>query len=237
MDKKNILILGASSGVGESLVKLLSPAEFNIYTASRRDISEPNTVTHYKVDISNYSDIEAVFKKLHSQNIKLNYLINCVGVGFYAPLTEDYSQYWQKILGTNVLGLSNILSLSLQYRIPTDHFVHLGSLAAYRISQTPGNLIYSASKTAALPLLSGYRKEIKASLKDIKVSFISPGFIEGTDFGKNFFVSSPENKTDLYSKFQGLKPMDIAENILYVLKSPPHVEISEMSIRPKDQPD
>nr|WP_315423527.1 SDR family NAD(P)-dependent oxidoreductase [uncultured Pedobacter sp.] len=237
MKKKTFLIIGASSGVGKKVLEILSVNNHSIFTISRKDISSCSADhTHFRLNITKYKSLFKIIEKINNQN-KIDVIINCVGVGFYAPMEGDFSKYWKIILETNILGFVNLLSSLKILKTPTQHLIHIGSLAAYRPSKTPGNLIYSCSKTAVLPLISEFRHLLRMEKKATKVTLITPGFIEGTNFDLDYFTSSPDKKIDLYSDFKGLDPVDIANMIMYVISLPEHVEINEIITRPTLQID
>lgn len=234
MSRSNVLVIGATSGVGKSVLQRLLEEDYYIFTLSRRELlTQSENHCHFQCDITDYSSLRGVFDKIS----RLDFIINCVGVGFYSPVEENFSIYWKQIIETNVLGLINLISCCHQFEFPIRHFVHVGSLAAYRASRTVGNAVYSSTKTAALPILAEFRRSLKTQKRKTKLTLISPGFIEGTEFGEHYFSSSPSRSIDIYSEFKGLCPNDVAESIMYSLNSPENVEIREIVLCSTEQPD
>jgi short-subunit dehydrogenase len=72
------------------------------------------------------------------------YRLNCVGVGFFAPLAEPDSRAWKEICDTTLLGLMHMLMLLRNELEQCGTFVHVGSLAALRPSRIAGNGLYGA---------------------------------------------------------------------------------------------
>jgi NADP-dependent 3-hydroxy acid dehydrogenase YdfG len=94
--------------------------------------------------------------------------------------------------------------------------------------------MYSATKFAVRSLTEGLRQELRQAGLDIRVSSISPGFVE-TEFAARYHQS--EEKADaLYSQFPVLQPDDIANAVIYMLNQPEHVQIHDMLVRPTQQP-
>ena len=96
--KKNVLIIGGSSGIGRALVDLLVP-EHNIYVASRSNESLANAeVTHISYDVMN--DV------LDLSNLpeQLNGFVYCPGSINLRPFRGLKPQTFQEDFNLNVLG-------------------------------------------------------------------------------------------------------------------------------------
>ena len=113
-----------------------------------------------------------------------------------------------------------------------NHFVQIGSLAAYRPSPTPGNALYAASKAAALPLLEHYRACVTERGLTTRVTLVSPVFIRDMGFGSRFFESRPEASVDLFANVPALTPTAVAEAVVRVLESDPAIQIRDLVIEP-----
>ena len=157
----------------------------------------------------------------------LDWVVSCVGVGYYAPLTADYSPAWKEILRVNVLALANLLTALDRTQPDLAALVVVSSLAAYQPSTTPGNTMYSAAKTAARTLLEQYRSEVRRAGRRLRVCSISPGYVRDTDFGAHYFDYEPNQAVDLYADEPSMRPDDVAGMIEYSLLTPDGVELSE----------
>jgi len=230
------IIFGASSGVGSSTLQLLAPKVSKIFALNRRSLQFVNfeNIEYFPCDIREYVNIEEVMKNI-SQNCKVDFIINCVGVGYYAPLINNYSNNWEDILKTNIIGTTNIMSNILKYFSSINYFINIGSLASYRRSKTIGNFMYSSSKAAILQLMEEFRIELKKMNKFAKVVNLSPGFIGDTEFSKNFFNSNLDKTKDLFSDFTPLLPKNVASVIEMVLNLPDEIEINEVIFKSVEQ--
>lgn len=238
------MVIGASSGVGYALVELLSQQKINILALSRRGTSYSGaakaSIVNKSVDITDYPELVDVMSNVANSDLfpgGMDVIVSCVGVGFYAPLDGEFSTYWQKIFNTNAVGLMNIVSTILRFSMQSSQFINIGSIAAYRPSKTVGNIAYSASKAACVPIMEEFRRLLRADGNLMRVTNISPGYIADTDFSKQYFSSSPENKIDLYSAFKPLQPGDVAASVLNVMDMAPDWDVNEMLLRPVEQPD
>jgi NADP-dependent 3-hydroxy acid dehydrogenase YdfG len=120
---------------------------------------------------------------------------------------------------------------------PLRHLVQIGSLAGTRPSKTPGNDVYAATKAAGALTLSRYREHVRRAGERTKISLITPGYVGGTDFTHNFYRGNADDRQLDLDEFLPLSPEDVAVAVEYVLCQPTHVELSELVIRPVDQPD
>ncbi|MPN64389.1 putative oxidoreductase [bioreactor metagenome] len=70
--------------------------------------------------------------------------------------------------------------------------------------------------------------------KNIKVSQVCPGAVE-TEFSRVRFKGDEKRAAAVYDGFQPLNAGDIADMILYIVKAPAHVNISDVVILPAAQ--
>lgn len=233
------VIVGANGGVGYATFEELCGSAKMLYAVTRGKEfrgTVSSKVRHLQADIRNHKEVEQLFSTILAEN-RVDFIVNCVGVGYFAPLGENYQRYWEEIFQTNVIGLMNLLSVVSSQARDLKHFLHVSSLAAHRPSQTLGNIAYTSAKVACIPIINHFRAELREQNNFMKVSSISPGYISGTGFGDRFFDSAPHKKSDLYARFKGLAPCDVAQLIAFMLKAKAHVEISEIIVRPVEQPD
>jgi NADP-dependent 3-hydroxy acid dehydrogenase YdfG len=238
MPERRGVVIGASSGIGAAVTSGLAGEGHRIVACARRfdHIGVGELVTGRALDVRDYAAVSETLLAAAASG-PLSYVVNCAGVGFYAPLGADHGQEWRDILETNVVGLMNVCSVLLEHDLGVEQLVFVGSLAAHRVSATPGNVLYSASKKAAMLVLEDFRATLRAGGSDLRVTAISPGFVGGTDFGKRYFERLPEEAEDLYAAGANLRAADVAEIILWLLSTPPHVEVSDIIVRPTMQRD
>lgn len=233
------VILGATSGVGKALVGQRLDAGDEVVAVGRRGASraaegQAGEVDWVSADVRDFDELAETLR----QAAPFDYLVNCVGVGFYAPLGSDNTAAWQQILDTNLRGLLNLVSIIGRDYPELADLVHISSLAAHRVSETPGNLAYSVSKAGARTIVQELRRHLRAEGRSTRVSMISPGFIEGTGFGANYFTfrDSGEDDPGLYDAHVNLGPSEVASTVGYVLGLPRHVEVLDLLIAPTGQP-
>lgn len=228
------LVFGASAGIGQATARRLA-GRFRVVGASRRGRCDVAGVLPVVCDLRRYDQVAAAFA---AAGPDVACVVNCVGVGFYAPLEGDYTAEWREMLEANVLGLLNVISNLLRSAPACRHFVQVGSLAAYRPSRTPGNLVYGASKAAALPIMAELRRSLRAAGNPMKVTLVSPGFVGGTDFSTGFFRAAPDQARDILATgFPSLTADQVAAAIDDTLQADTNIDVGEVVLRPVGQPD
>jgi NADP-dependent 3-hydroxy acid dehydrogenase YdfG len=111
------------------------------------------------------------------------------------------------------------------------HVVHIGSMAGHRVPGGSG--VYAASKYAVRALTEALRQELRADKSRIRVSCISPGFVE-TGFHAQY-AKSEQRAREVYGRFKVLSASDVADSVAHVLAAPPHVQVHDILVRPRDQ--
>ena len=120
----------------------------------------------------------------------------------------------------------------MQARGVAGHVIHVSSMAAHRVPRGSG--VYSATKYAVRSLTEGLRQELRAAKSPIRVTAVSPGYVE-TEFAAAYHKSE-ETAAKTYSRFPVLQSEDIAEAVVYVLSQPAHVQVHDVLMRPTQQP-
>ena len=107
------------------------------------------------------------------------------------------------------------------------HVVHVASMAAHRVP--PGSGVYAASKFAVRALTEALRQELRARQSPIRVTQVSPGYVE-TEFAQVF-----SGDDSVYRRLKALEPGDVARAVLWAVSQPAHVEVHDVLVRPTAQ--
>jgi NADP+-dependent farnesol dehydrogenase len=238
VNRDTAVVFGGSKGIGRAIAKVLEELGKKVYVAARHRPTEglDGSTSFLAVDIRDYRQVADVLSHAASAG-RLSSVVNSAGVGFFSPLGHDYTAAWKLILETNVLGVANICSTLLDKQLIVDDLIHISSLAAHRVSRTPGNAMYSASKSASEMLVQHFRSLARAREWRTRVTMVTPGFVERTGFADHFFDYSKADVQPLYVPGQNLSPQHIADVVRYVVSRPPEMDIGDVVIRPPSQLD
>lgn len=113
------------------------------------------------------------------------------------------------------------------------HIVNVGSVAGRR--PFPGGSVYAATKFAVRALSWGLHLELGAS-HGIRVTDIQPGMVDTELTDHIADESLREGFKSAWKDRRALKPEDIARSVLFAVASPEHMSVSEILVRPTDQP-
>jgi 17beta-estradiol 17-dehydrogenase / 3beta-hydroxysteroid 3-dehydrogenase len=243
---KVALVTGASAGIGRAVAQALLARGLSVVgCARRRDRLEAigrggdgERFLALSVDLRDEAAILQMFETLRDRFGGVDVLVNNAGLGHHAPLVSGSTEHFREMLDVNVLALCICTREALRdmrARGDDGHVIHVSSMAAYRVPQGGGSAVYAATKHAVRALTEGLRAELRALGSRIRVSAISPGFVE-TEFA-GLYHKRPEAAVETYGRYKVLEPTDIARAVEYVLLCPPHVQVHDVLMRPVDQPD
>ena len=235
------IVTGASAGIGPAVARQLWQLGMHVCLLARRqerldalaaELGERATV--YGCDIRDEARLLEVFADVRQRHGGVDVLVNNAGLGHAAPLMSGETEQWREMLEVNVLALCVATREAVKdmTRSGGGHVIHLSSMAAHRVPAGSG--VYSATKYAVRALTEGLRQELRAAGSPIRVTSISPGFVE-TEFAAHFHKSEDAAR-EAYGRFPVLQPDDIASAVRYVLEAPEHMAVHDMLIRPTQQP-
>nr|CAD7574146.1 unnamed protein product [Timema californicum] len=213
------LVTGASVGIGAAIVReLVKNGLIVVGLARRAELVEelsaelkdsPGKLHALKGDLTKEEDILAAFDWIKKNLGRIDVLVNNAGVLYLSMLTGGETSQWKQIFDLNVIGLSissrEAFKLMKEKGVDDGHIIHINSVAGHSLVNFPGLAPYSASKHAS----------------------ISPGGVD-TDMVKSVTGQGPLPE----GEFPLLQAEDIANAVTYVLGTPPHVQVHEITIRP-----
>lgn len=235
---KNILITGATTGIGRATALLLSRLGAHVIVAGLdnqhmkdllSDLKEVAEGDVYEVlsDLSTEKGIQALFKAVDKHFDKLDVLINNAALPF-GNVEEGSYQEWQRVINTNVLAYvaGSAEAVKRMSAVKSGHIVNIGSMSA-DVREESGT-VYVSTKSAIQGFSESLRKEVNKL--GIKVSLIEPGAVD-TDM-QPFSTAVKKQKV---KKMEMLAADDIAFSILYCLCQPLRSAVVELKIRPQLQ--
>lgn len=190
---KNILIIGASFGIGAELATQLVKEEANLALIARSQekldeiIKEIDGKNHISLpcDVTDISELEKSAKELSDKFFQIDLIIFCVGV--YEPMNlENFDlKKTKNILNVNLGSFLNVIHAFLPQikDRKIKHFAVVSSVAGY--FGMPNSLAYGASKAGLSNLTESLFYELKKY--NIKTQLINPGFVKTRLTDKNEF--------------------------------------------------
>jgi len=192
---KNVVITGASSGIGKMLALQLAKEGCSLALLARRideleiigrEASQQNVLVKvYQCDVSNKDEVEKVFSQIKKSFGTMDLLVLNAGVGFRTDMRKDESAKAVQTFAINVLGMVYCISQALPDFIQAKKGMIVGVSSLAESRGFPRSGFYCASKAAASIYLESLRVELKRY--NIKVLTVKPGFVKTPMTDKNEF--------------------------------------------------
>ena len=186
--RKNILITGASSGLGKGMAKEFAKQGCNLALCARRfelleqlkselEQINPNITISIKVlDVNDHDQVFSVFNAFKEELNGLDRVIINAGMGKGASIGTGYFNANKQTAQTNfVAALAQAEAAMEIFRAQNHgHLVTISSISAVRGFRR-AMTVYAATKAAITSLSEGIRIDVMHT--PIKVSCVHPGFI------------------------------------------------------------
>jgi short-subunit dehydrogenase len=217
---KKAIIIGATSGIGKGLAKILADNNYKVGITGRRTellkevkSQNPNAYFIRTFDITDTKIIVENLNALTTELGGLDLLIISSGTG---DLNEKLDfEIEKRTIETNVTGFTCIANWTYNYfeNQKSGHLVAISSVGGLRGSRIAP--AYNATKAYQINYLEGLRQKAKKLNEPIFVTDVRPGFVD-TDMAKGegqFWVATVDKATQQI--FDAIKQK---KKIVYVTK-------------------
>ena len=174
MSSRQLLVTGASSGIGLAVVERLAAANHHVVAVSRRPCPvERPQVSWTACDLTSAPAIDSLQKSLKST--PLDGIVLCHGMGDFGAIEQFSTTRIEKLVQTNLVSVLNLL----RWMVPklkthgNGNIVLIGSEAGLKGARQGS--VYCATKFAIRGLAQALREECGAS--SVRVSLINPGMV------------------------------------------------------------
>jgi len=226
---KTALVTGASSGIGKAIAIALQESGMEVTGLCRSVEDLPEGVTPLACDLRDATQIQEAFLSLDHLDI----LVNSAGLAYLSRLTDGDPALWEEMWQVNVHALSLCCQLALPlFPENSGQILNLSSMSGHRVPPTGG--FYAATKFAVRAVSEALRAELKTAGSSVRVSTLSPGFVD-TPLLDKYFAGREDQLKETRENIKMLTPESIAASALHVLTSPPDVEINDIMMRSADQ--
>lgn len=184
LEKKVVLITGASSGIGYDAAQMLAQQGHRVYAAARRlELMEPLKdlgVQVIPLDVTDEMSIKQCVETVIQAEGRIDVLVNNAGYGFFGAIENVPMEEARRQLEVNVFGLAQLTQLVLPWmrKQGSGRIVNTSSIAGKMVIYMGG--WYNVTKYAVEAFSDALRMEIKSF--GIDVVMIEPGAIK-TNWG------------------------------------------------------
>ncbi|XP_039741824.1 dehydrogenase/reductase SDR family member 11 isoform X3 [Pteropus medius] len=213
------LVTGASGGIGAAVARALVQQGLKVVGCARtvgnieelaaecKSAGYPGTLIPFRCDLSNEEDILSMFSAIRCQHGGVDICINNAGLARPDTLLSGSTSGWKDMFNVNVLALS--ICTREAYQSMKERKVDDGHII--NINSMSGH------RVAPLSVAHFY------SATKYAVTALTEG------------LRQELREAQTHIRATCLKPEDVAEAVIYVISTPPHVQIGDIQMRPTEQ--
>lgn len=214
---KNVVVTGASYGIGEAVARAFLAEGANVFTIARNEerlrdsvaglekhAMPGRTVKGYPGDVGDWTRISGVIDSIASENGAIHVVVNNAGI--YIPdyfETQDV-EVFERTDRTNYLGSVFTTKAALPYLLKNQNSAVVFVSSAAGIKGIFGYSSYSPTKAAVLSLAEAVRQELR--YKGLQVTVLCPPDVDTPGHTQELTTRPPE--CDALAESAGLMTPD-----------------------------
>ncbi len=187
LKNKVAIITGGAQGIGKSIATKLAIeganlvlVDVNLEVASQtaKELENQHLISTlvFKVDVSNYKEVEEFINVTIEKFGKIDILVNNAGITKDNLILRMSEEDWDKVLNINLKGSFNCIKAVSRFMMKqrSGRIINIASVVG--LMGNAGQANYSASKGGLIALTKTVAKEL--SSRGILVNAVAPGFIK-----------------------------------------------------------
>ena len=185
--KKNVLVTGASHGIGRATATLFAENGYNVainYNSSPEEAqalvdeltAKGCNVMAVKANVAKRAEVEEMFAQISKTFGDVHILVNNAGIESQKLFTDVSEAEWDKIFDVNMKGVFNCTQMALKSMIREHYGKIINVSSVLGIMGSSCEVPYSASKAAVIGFTKALAKEVGPS--NINVNTVAPGVID-----------------------------------------------------------
>jgi NAD(P)-dependent dehydrogenase (short-subunit alcohol dehydrogenase family) len=232
LDKQQILITGASRGIGLAIAHAVVKAGARVLCLSRPGprldeavASLGYSATAVPCDLGSARDVDAAVGAVKAATGAAPHaVVHAAGLFPLAPFERTSPDEFDSTMSVNVLGGYRLMQplVSEMKRRGSGHVVMIGSVADR--TAFPENVAYAATKFAARAVHEVLRAELRGS--GVRTSLVSPGPVDTSIWD----AIDPDQRPGFTPRAQMLRPEAVADAVLFVLTCTPGLNVDELRV-------
>ncbi|NSB44921.1 short-subunit dehydrogenase [Clostridium saccharoperbutylacetonicum] len=199
MEKKTVVITGASSGIGKETAKYFAEKGWKVAATMRSperetELTQIENVKIYSLDVTNQETISKTYEGILKEFGTIDVLVNNAGYSLFGPFEISTDEQIRREFDVNVFGLFNTTRTFLKHFRENKKGIIVNVASSAGKTTLPFISTYNSTKFA----VEGFTESLSYELNDfgIKVKLIEPGVIK-TDFtGRSIDHAKSETITD-----------------------------------------
>ncbi|KAL7048550.1 hypothetical protein ACKWTF_003385 [Chironomus riparius] len=184
-NRKTAIVTGASSGIGDAIVRDLVKYGINVVALARRMErletlrdhlkDEPGKVIPIKCDVSDKASIDAAFEQIEKEVGTVQILVNNAGIclthGMFGDDDDKIDEIISSTINTNFVALVRVSRKGYKLMKKSDDYgiiINIGSVTGHNASLEFLLNVYPATKFAVRAVTESMRQEFN-KLKDLNI--------------------------------------------------------------------
>jgi short-subunit dehydrogenase len=226
---KNILIVGATGGIGSKTAKLLAAGGANLFLAARNtvklaEVAESISVKSertFALDISVPEQVEQLKRKFFEQFSTIDILVNAAGIGIIKNMDTLNEEEFMRSLQYNLYAPFLLVKAFLPAMKETKKGLIINIPGVLGKVPMAGAAAYSASKYGLVGMMQSIREELKRT--EIRITNLFLGGVDSA-FWDNIDLKVQRDKM--------IQAEEAAKAIWFLSQQPSSAVVSEMVLQP-----
>lgn len=218
-DGKKILVIGASSGIGEKIARELDSLGATTILVARREDRMKDLLSSFtnpdafcvQFDVNNLNEIPELMDSIVAKTDKLDGLVFCAGITEQYPVKMTTPEIMKRVMNTNFFSFFETARQFARTKYSNDgaRIVAISSMAS--IKPCGGQAAYASSKAAMDASILCIAKELRK--RNINVNSIRPATVK-TEMTDNAYSENILEDTQILGM---LETSDVAGVVVFLL--------------------
>ncbi|MGN0513035.1 MAG: elongation factor P 5-aminopentanone reductase [Lachnospiraceae bacterium] len=231
MEENNVIITGASRGIGRAIAVTLAKNGYNLMLnckssqneilSLKEELSDYSVKCEYLIgDVGSHSFAEELMEYTHKTLGRVNFLINNAGIAHIGLLQDMTYDEWDNIIRTNLTSVFNMSKLVIPDMLYNKSGRIINISSVWGICGASCEAAYSASKGAVNSFTKALGKELAPS--NIQVNAIACGAVD-TSMNHCFSKEELDSLCDEIPAGRMAAPDEVADMVLKLLTAPSYL--------------
>lgn len=226
---KNVLVVGATGGIGSNLIKLLVDSSAKVHITGRdeaklkkigKEHGVPESNIH-TLDVTNSKAVNALADTIHEKIDQLDILINATGIGILKPVDKLTDEDFERTIDVNLKGAFYLLRAFMPAMKKAKKGLILNLPGVLGKSPMAQASAYAASKYGLNGMLKSAREELKRT--EVRITNLYLGGVD-TPFWDNIDMKVNRDKF--------ITAREAARAVWFLCQQPNSGAVAEMVVQP-----
>lgn len=224
---KNVLITGASGGIGSEIARTFALRGYRVAAAYHRNEEAANRLIAeikaakgdamtFCADLTEEAQVDGLFTAAEEFLGSVDVLVNCAGISHTGLFQDMTLNTWNHVLQANITPVFLCCKQAMQSMIQkkSGSIINIGSI--WGETGASCEVAYSAAKAAVSGLTKALAKE--AGPSGIRVNAVAPGWIE-TKMNENLTEEDKKSFCEDIALQRTGTPQEVADAVLFLAEN------------------